>query len=243
MHLVLKRSALKHHRLAALVLLLALLVYHSALAENLAALDPKYALCNAGEQQAPINIERAVLADLPALKTRYLPGPATVRHNGHSLEVLTDTKGELRLGNKVYEFVQLHFHTPSAEHIQGRIYPLVAHLVHRDENGALAVIAIQFEQGKENNGLAQLLGVMPRHKDDAYVLGHFNVEQFLPAQRDYFVYKRALPDPACIEKVRWHLLKTPVEVSQAQIATFQLMFPTDSHSVQPVSPRTVRVSG
>lgn len=82
MHLVLKRSAIKHHRLAATLLLMALMVYHSALAEeapwryhapsraeHLATLDPKYALCSTGEHQSPINIEQAVLADLPPCRS------------------------------------------------------------------------------------------------------------------------------------------------------------------------------
>ena len=257
MHLVLKRSAIKHHRLAATLLLMALMVYHSALAdeeapwrynapsraEHLATLDPKYALCSAGEQQSPINIEHAVLADLPPLQVRYFRGPATVRHNGHTLEVRTDLKGELRLGNKVYEFEQLHFHTPSGEQIQGQIYPLSAHLVHRDKKGTLAVIAIQFKKGKENSSLAQLLGVMPRHKGDAYVLGQLDVERFMPAQRHYYTYRAGLPVPPCTEKVRWHILKTPVEVSEEQIVAFQLMFPIDPQPIEPVIKHAVRVSG
>lgn len=256
MHVFLKRPAIKHHRLAAIMLLMALMVYNSALAEDkfwrynapssaeyLAKLDPKYALCRAGEQQSPINIEHAVLADLPALKIRYFRGPATVRNNGHTLEVRTDAKGELRLGNKVYEFEQLHFHTPSGEQIKGLIYPLSAHLVHRDKKGTLAVIAIQFKKGKENSSLAQLLGVMPRHKGDAYVLGQFDVERFFPAQRHYYTYTEGLAVPPCTERVRLLILKTPVEVSQAQIVAFQLMFPIDPKPIQPVIKYAVRSSG
>ncbi|MGO2287961.1 carbonic anhydrase family protein, partial [Pseudomonas lundensis] len=87
------------------------------------------------------------------------------------------------------------------------------------------------------------LGVMPRHKGDAYVLGQLNVERFMPAQRHYYTYRAGLPVPPCTEKVRWHILKTPVEVSEEQIVAFQLMFPIDPRPVQPVIKHTVRVSG
>jgi len=46
--------------------------------------------------------------------------------------------------------VQFHFHTPSEEKINGKTYPLVAHIVHKDDRGKLAVVAVLFRQGKHN---------------------------------------------------------------------------------------------
>jgi hypothetical protein len=42
---------------------------------------------------------------------------------------------------------QFHFPHPSEEHVNGRNYDLVAHLVHVDADGHNAVVAILFEKG------------------------------------------------------------------------------------------------
>jgi carbonic anhydrase len=54
------------------------------------------------------------------------------------------------VGNHSYKLVQFHFHSPSEERIRGRATPLVAHLVHKDEAGKLAVVAVLIRPGREN---------------------------------------------------------------------------------------------
>ena len=43
----------------------------------------------------------------------------------------------------------------------------------------------------------------------------------LPPTRNYYVYGGSLTTPPCSEGVKWIVLKTPIEASAAQIATFQ----------------------
>ena len=247
---------MKHRRLTAGILLIGLLVYNTALAiehswryaastdaEHWSELDPEYALCRAGKRQSPINIEHAISTHLPALKTEYFIGPATVKHTGHTLELTFDIPGQLTVGAQIYDFVQLHFHTPSGEQIKGRSYPLVAHLVHRSKKGKLAVIAILMRPGKAHPNLAQLLAVMPRHEGDSMVIGRFDVANLFPANRAHYTYNGSLPAPPCTEGVRWYVLKTPVEVSEAQINAFQLVFPMNARDVQPTHKRVIRVGG
>jgi len=48
--------------------------------------------------------------------------------------------------------------------------------------------------------------------------------------------------PPCTEGVRWIVLKTPVEVSQAQIQAFAKLFPNDARPPQPLNGRVVEES-
>jgi carbonic anhydrase len=57
------------------------------------------------------------------------------------------------LRNDPFELVQFHFHTSSEEKINGKNYPMVAHLIHKNADGHLAVIALLINQGKENSAL------------------------------------------------------------------------------------------
>ena len=216
-------------------------------AEAWGELDPGYALCSSGKMQSPINIEMTHNAELPVLEIDFKPGPATVKNNGHTLEVKSDTEGHITLKTDStsddYTFEQMHLHTPSETQINGQTYPLAGHMLYRNKAGKQVVIATFFEMGAENNTLAPLLAVLPRHKDDAFTLGNFDIAGLFPAERDYYAYEGSLTTPPCTEGIEWKVLKTPLSVSEEQLITFQLLFPMNARPVQPLNKRTIQVSG
>lgn len=70
----------------------------------------------------------------------------------------------MSIGTQTLELVQFHFHSPSEHAVNGRRFPLEAHLVHRDlETGALAVVGVMLERGKGtfNPCLRQALDTAP----------------------------------------------------------------------------------
>ena len=42
----------------------------------------------------------------------------------------------------------------------------------------------------------------------------------LPADRTFFTYAGSLTTPPCTEGITWYVLKTPVEMSETQIAAY-----------------------
>ena len=48
--------------------------------------------------------------------------------------------------------MQFHFHTPGEERINGKTYPMVAHIVRKDNEGKLAVVAVLFQAGETQLG-------------------------------------------------------------------------------------------
>ena len=89
-------------------------------------------------------------ADLPALTFNYAATPLNIIDNGHSIQINVAPGSTLTVGDKTYTLKQFHFHHPSEEHVNGKGFPLVAHLVHQDADGHLAVVAVLFEQGEAN---------------------------------------------------------------------------------------------
>ena len=51
----------------------------------------------------------------------------------------------------------VHFHAPMEFLINNKTRPLSAHFVHKDAKGRLLVLAIGFEEGKENPNLDPIL--------------------------------------------------------------------------------------
>lgn len=206
-------------------------------------LEPGYAACKLGHEQSPIDIRGAKAANLPALGFNYGGSRAEVINNGHTIQVNLAAGGSVKLSSGDYKLLQFHFHTPSEEKIEGTAYPLVAHMVHKNSAGKLAVVAVLFQEGKENPVLAKVFQAMPaKAGDKAELAAALNPADLLPAKTDYFAFMGSLTTPPCSEGVYWQVLKTPVEMSREQLATFRKLYPMNARPVQPLNGRTLQQS-
>ncbi|HTQ97534.1 MAG TPA: carbonic anhydrase family protein, partial [Candidatus Acidoferrum sp.] len=133
-------------------------------------LDRAYASCANGHNQSPINITGAKPAELPALKFDYNAVPLNIIDNGHTVMVTYAPGSTLTVGDHVYKLTQFHFHHPSEERVNGKKYVMVAHLVHADADGHLAVVAILFKEGAANPLLETLWKDVPAEKEKAATL-------------------------------------------------------------------------
>jgi len=203
-------------------------------------LRANYQLCKLGQTQSPIDIRGARSAKLAPLRLDYQAGPAELINNGHAIELKPAAGNRLSLTEGDFTLLQLHFHTPSEELIDGKRYPLVAHLVHKSAKGELAVVAVLFEQGRDNPALAPLLAALPEQAGTTRQLATpFDPTTLLPSQRGYYAYTGSLTTPPCSEGVRWQVFKQPVELSEQQLAQFQRLYPMNARPVQPLNGRTV----
>lgn len=205
-----------------------------------AKLDSKNAAC-AAKSQSPIEIRtRDVrVTNLPALVFDYQPVPLRIVDNGHSIQVNYDPGSSLMVGDKRYELVQFHFHRPSEEVVNGKRSAMVAHLVHRDAEGHLAVVAVPLRPGQENALLETLWQNLPNVKEKEVVepAVTVNAASLLPETLEYYIYNGSLTTPPCSEGVRWLVLKTPSLVSNHEVEIFAARYP---HNARPIQPRNGR---
>jgi carbonic anhydrase len=64
----------------------------------------------------------------------------------------------------------------------------------------------------------------------------------LPSDQNYYTFDGSLTIPPCSEGVKWFVMKTPVELSPAQIAAFARLYPDNARPVQPLNGRKVEES-
>jgi carbonic anhydrase len=206
-----------------------------------ASIDPKYSACSLGHSQSPINIERAKPAHLPPLTMDYHEGPLTITNNGHSIQVTYPPGSTLSVGDKTFRLMQFHFHHPSEEHLNGKGFPLVAHLVHQDSEGHLAVVAVLFEEGKANPLIDALWSNAPEKKGEAHDVASVSVQalDLLPAERGYYTFTGSLTTPPCSEGVTWYVLRVHPTVSAQQIARFSQFYPMNARPIQARNGRTI----
>jgi carbonic anhydrase len=208
------------------------------------ALESSYKACGAGKEQSPIDIRDAKAAELPAIAFSYRPTPLKVVDNGHTIQVSYAPGSFITVGGQRYELQQFHFHHPAEEKVAGRSYPMVAHLVHKNAAGHLAVVAVLMTKGAANPLVAKLWQNLPaesgRKANTAAEM--IDASQLLPATRGYFTFSGSLTTPPCSEGVTWLVLKTPTEVSSGEVLTFARKYPHNVRPTQALNGRVVRQS-
>ena len=208
-----------------------------------ATLSPEFSGC-AGKNQSPIDLVQArmIKAELPAIVFSYQPSPLNVVNNGHTIQVDVTGNSTIQLDGRTFHLKQFHFHSPSENLIDGKSYAMEAHLVHADDEGNLAVVAVMIESGAANTFLDKVWPSMPAAAGGrAQPAGvQVNVSDFLPADRAYYRFEGSLTTPPCTEGVRWLVLQKPVSASAKQIEAFQhVVHHANNRPVQPVNARVV----
>ena len=206
---------------------------------NWGDIKPEFALCKEGHRQSPIDIRNPQKSDLPSIQFDYKPSPLHIIDNGHTVMINYAPGSFISVAGKKYELKQFHFHRPSEEKINGKGYEMVVHLVHADQEGKLAVVAVLLQKGEENLG-ARLWTNLPKEKEKEEVLDRvqIDVNELLPADRSYYSFPGSLTTPPCSENVTWFVLKHPITVSTAEIEQFSRLYP---HNVRPTQPLFGRV--
>jgi carbonic anhydrase len=203
-------------------------------------MEKNFVLCKTGTAQSPIDIPDADVrkGDLSPLLFNYKPSPLRIIDNDHT--ILNYAPGSfVTVGGKQYQLVQFHFHKPSEEKVNGKDHEMVAHLVHEDKDGKLAVIAIFLDPGKENALIKTLWSNLPQTKDKESALDsvQINAIQLLPQDKGYYMFPGSLTTPPCTENVTWYVLKTPTQISAEEIARFGKLYPMNARPVQPLGGR------
>lgn len=211
--------------------------------EAWASLDPANALCRNGKRQSPIDIRDGIKVDQEALGIDYQPSYFRIIDNGHTIQVSYGPGSRLSVMGRSYELLQFHFHRPSEERIDGRAFDMVVHLVHKDLEGHLAVLAVLLKEGRPNPLIQTLWNNLPLERNQDYApKASIQIADVLPANLDYYAYMGSLTTPPCSEGVLWLVLKQPVEVSREQIAIFSRFYTNNARPVQAANDRVIKES-
>lgn len=171
-------------------------------------------ICASGVRQSPIDLDGFETADLAPLICMYDVPAQHVDNNGHCIRIFFAAGAAIEVGERRFALDHLHFHVPSEHHIEGKSFAMEAHFVHRDKAGAVAVVAVFYENGRSSRALEKIAQPLPAGKGKARDLdSRLNAAEFLPDNLDYYYYPGSLTTPPATEGVNWYLLKRPLGVS------------------------------
>lgn len=209
-------------------------------ADKWSKINEKYQGCS-GVNQSPIDIRNTVDAKLPPLKFNYATTAKSIHNSGHTVQVEFNEGASLKLDNQIFELKQFHLHSPSENTILGKRYPMELHLVHVSAQGELAVVALMFEQGTENQKLNDIWKILPKTVGESKQLKSATAaSNYLPEKLDYYRFNGSLTTPPCTEGVRWLVIKQIQYASEAQIKAFSdLMAKPNNRPIQAIGARVI----
>lgn len=211
--------------------------------ETWGQLKPEFSQCSTGQRQSPIDIRGGIGVQLEPIQFDYRVSGFSVIDNGHTVQVNLPAGHAVTVLGRRFELQQFHFHRPSEERINGKQYEMVAHLVHKDAEGKLAVVAVLLDRGAAQPLIQAVWNALPLEKHEAQAApGTIDLNKLLPEDRRYYTYMGSLSTPPCSEGVLWMVLKTPVSVSADQIAIFSQLYPMNARPVQPLAGRLIKES-
>ena len=206
-------------------------------------MKPEFSTCAKGTRQSPIDIRSGVKVDLEPILVDYRPSGFSVVDNGHTIQVNIEGGNSIEVQGRRYDLLQFHFHRPSEERIDGRQFDMVAHLVHKDPEGRLAVIAVLLDRGSAHPLVQTVWNNLPLEKGtEMRVRNGLDMNHLLPADRRYFTYMGSLTTPPCSEGVLWLVMQQPVPVATDQINVFSRLYPMNARPIQSAAGRLIKQS-
>jgi len=210
---------------------------------NWGKLDPAYQACSKGHEQSPINIRGAHLnTALTPIEFHYIAGPVTLENDGHTIVANVRPGSYIVAGGVRYELVEFDFHHPGEEAVKGKLSDMSVHLVHRNADGKMAIIAVRLieDMGNPNAVLAALWPHLPRTAGATEkVTEMVNAGGLLPADRGYWPYMGSLSTPPCTEAVRWFVFEQDLSLSRDQLRVFASLFRVNSRGLQEAHGRRI----
>jgi carbonic anhydrase len=201
--------------------------------EKWGELSADFRSCQLGTEQTPINLDGGIKAQFDSpFSLDYAAVGGDVINNGHTIQVNIDPGCVCTIDGTAYTLAQFHFHHPSEHLLSGKSSEMELHLVHKAENGGLAVIGVFLRAGERNADLAPVFDAMPAVGQPGHRLAAFNPGGLLPRKRGYYRYMGSLTTPPCSEGLTWTVFKEPVELSREQINAFAALFPNNARPVQ-----------
>ena len=215
--------------------------------------DPYVSLgLNHGLCQSPINIlSKKAIAGHNDIFFNFEAEIDKIENQGHTVQLDVVPGSTVKKDNEVYNFRQIHFHTPSEHHIDGVIYPMEMHIVHThvdtmEMTNYYLVIAILFKMGDSNEFIDEFINIIPEtdHSEvgvDPGTVRLHDVIKGLPKKevQSVYHYEGSLTTPPYSETVTWYVGRHIYEASQEQIEFIHSIEGDNAREIQLLGKRVV----
>lgn len=202
-------------------------------------------LCNTGHSQSPVDItktEKMTIPPLAPLLMSYQPADLDIVNacNQYLVKVRFPQNQWLKVARKPYRLSEITFHEPGETAVNGKRPPMSLQLVHLSPELSFLIIEVPVVAGKENPVVKTLWEHIPAGGKEAKIEEvKINAMDLLPADHGFYFYRGSLTNPICNEGVSWYVMKSPIEMSQAQIDQYRKYYHNSARPLQSLGQRPV----
>ena len=209
-----------------------------------ADLSPKFSACGMGRLQSPVSIDTPATVTAPCepLRFRYRSSALYISNDGHALRLGYDRGSYLVVDGLSYELVELRFHVPAEHAIDGRVADGELQLIHGNNRGDIAVVAVPLRAGRRvNQMLRRVVDNAPSEPGEQFYGRNVGVNGvfLLPGRKDYYAYPGSLTRPPCTEGVRWFVLHEALEVDASDLLRLARLIGPNARPIQPLYDRPI----
>jgi carbonic anhydrase len=179
-----------------------------------------------------------------------------VQNLGHTVQLDFEAGSTVNVDGKIFEFKQVHFHTPAEHLIDGITYPMEMHVVNtlvgqaKEDTTEYLVFAFLFKMGKENRFIDEFSHLIPGDENESEDIstGTVNLRNLITNNPDYsrekvlnsyYCYKGSLTTPPYTESVNWFVMKTIIDASPDQIQQINKIEGDNARRIQALDDRPV----
>ncbi len=197
--------------------------------------------CSEGAMQSPIDLGLANTVGEIDVSIDYTDVPLVVANLGKTVQANFPAGLHMTSAGKVFNLIQVHFHTPSEHAISGELLPLVAHFVHATDEGELGVLGVLFEEGDANAELQKIIDAARKASNEPMAVEGVNlvVTDLVPEELSVYRYMGSLTTPPCSEGVNWHVVSDTITASTRQISQMEKLMGMNARPLLPVNNRLV----
>ena len=199
----------------------------------------EFPTCGIGKAQSPIDIKGPFVKATQAIEPDYKEGALKIVNNGHTIQVNVDPGSKLMIGKDGFDLLQFHFHRPSEEKVNGKPMAMVAHFVHKNQAGKLAVLGVLLNEGAENVTLKTIWANAPKSEGPEVMVPNIKINPaaLVPKSLAYYSFEGSLTTPPCTEGVTFYIREAPAALSEDQVRAFP--FKVNARPVQPLNGRKI----
>lgn len=161
-------------------------------------------------------------ADKERIVFDYYTAATDVINDGQTIRVQMKHGSTLTVAGIPYQLEQIHFHR-----VAGSNGDLLAHLIHRADDGHRLELAVLLHKGRSNPALEKLWHYLPPKAGERNSLWDVRIDPNELLPRDHTFY-RYTASGSC-GKTQWLALVTPTELSPAQLAAYDHLYQGDRH--------------
>ena len=212
--------------------------------EHWGLLSEDYVLCCKGTKQSPIDINNILVSDIDDLGFNYLPSNINILNNGHTVQINYDSGSSITIGNKEYQLLQFHFHTPSEHTIAGKLADAEVHFVHAHKTDAgqteLVVIGVMVYEGEENSAFKDIIANLPKQAGGKFSIeASVNADNLMHSNRQAYCYEGSLTTPPCTEGVNWNIMVESISMSRKQLDALNIVLHNNNRPLQALNGRKI----